>query len=295
MEGPMRRFFAFPLVRMILIVAAFVAAGAGLYTLRAAGIPLGEAALGSILLAVLLAIILVVERLTVARGPADIGFDPRHLVRDVLFGLFLGGALFSAVILELAAAHAYRIESVHASSALFYAALWLVPAAALEEVLVRGVVFRLLAEWSGTWIALALSALLFGAMHFFNPGATWFSTFAIALEAGVLLAAAFIVTRSLWLPIALHFAWNFCEGPIYGTQLSGMTIGAPLFHAQISGAAWLTGESFGPEASVPALLTATAVAAALLIYAQRHGSIVPCPWLRSSKVHLATAAEEAPR
>jgi uncharacterized protein len=273
----MRRFFAFPLVRMVAIVAIFAGIAFGA---NAAGLHGSRAATAWISLAVLAAIVLIVERLTVRRGPSEIGFDPRYLTRDTLLGFTTGAALFSLVIVELLATRSYRIDGVQWTNYLLYAALWILPAAALEELLFRGVLFRLLAEWSGTWIALGASAILFGASHMLNPGATWFSTTAIAVEAGVLLGAAFIATRSLWFPIALHFAWNFFEGPVYGTHLSGMTIGHSLIRAQMSGPVWLTGGAFGPEAGVPALVTCTAAAAGLLVYASRTGSIVPCPWFK---------------
>lgn len=273
----MRRFFAFPLVRMVTIVAIFVGI---LFGANAAGVHLNRALQGWISLAILAAIVLVVERLSVQRGPSEIGFDPRNLTRDALLGLAVGAALFSLVIVELLATGAYRIDGVQWTNAVLYAALWLLPGAALEELLFRGVLFRLLAEWSGTWIALGVSAALFGVSHLLNPGATWFSTAAIAVEAGVLLGAGFIATRSLWFPIALHFAWNFCEGPVYGTSLSGMAVGHSLIRAEMSGPVWLTGGTFGPEASVPALITCTAAAVALLVYASRTGSIVPCPWVK---------------
>ncbi|HTA39543.1 MAG TPA: CPBP family intramembrane glutamic endopeptidase [Candidatus Acidoferrales bacterium] len=273
----MRRFFAFPLVRMVAIIAIFIGIA---FCASAARLHGDRAATAWIALALLAAIVLIVERLTVHRGPAEIGFDPRHIVRDTLLGFVAGAVLFSLVIFELMGAGAYRIETVQWSNAVLYAALWILPSAAVEEVLFRGVLFRLLAEWSGTWIALAISALLFGASHLLNPGATWFAGTAIAIEAGVLLGAAFVATRSLWFPIALHFAWNFFEGPFYGTQLSGTATGHPVIRALIEGPAWLTGGAFGPEASVPAILTCSAAAVALLIYAARTGSIVPCPWFR---------------
>ncbi len=208
MESPMRRFFAFPLVRLVAIVAIFVGIS---FLTRVAGLHVGRAAGGWIFLAILTAIVLIVERLTVQRGPADIGLDPRHIIRDSLLGLASGAVLFSLVIVELSATGSYRIDRIDWTGALFYAALWILPGAAIEELLFRGVLFRLLAEWSGTWIALATSAILFGASHLLNPGATWFSTAAIAIEAGVLLGAAFIATRALWFPIALHFAWNYSK------------------------------------------------------------------------------------
>jgi uncharacterized protein len=272
-----RGFFAFPMVRMVAIVAIFIGIAVAA---AASGVHANRAVTAWASLAILAAIVLVVERLTVRRGPTEIGFDPRHVTRDSLLGFAAGAALFSLVIVELLVLRSYKIDGVGWTNAVLYAALWLLPGAALEELLFRGVLFRLLAEWSGTWIALAASAILFGVAHLFNPGATWFSTVAIAIEAGVLLGAAFIATRSLWFPIALHFAWNFFEGPVYGTGLSGLNLGHTLVRAQMSGPVWLTGGAFGPEASVPALVTCTAAAIALLVYASRTGSIVPCPWFR---------------
>jgi membrane protease YdiL (CAAX protease family) len=285
MEGPMARFFANPLVRLVLIVIAFGAAVALLVlAAKTVLVHLPKTAINGIVLwalvAALTAAILLVERFTVKRGPSEIGFDTRHLLRDASLGVAAGAFLFSAIMVELWLVRAYHIDAMHASMGLIDAAIWILPGAALEELLFRGILFRLLAEWSGTWVALAISSLVFGAVHIGNPGSSWFAAVSIVLEAGVLLAAAFIVTRSLWAPIGLHFAWNFFEGPVYGTNLSGLTLQQPLFTSHLTGPAWLTGGAFGPEASVPAILTCSAAAIALLVYAKRDGSIVPCPWFR---------------
>ncbi len=69
---------------------------------------------------------------------------------------------------------------------------------------------------------MVISALFFGFGHRGNPGATWVSSLAIAVEAGALLAAAYVATRSLWMPIGLHWAWNLFEGPVWGTPVSGI-------------------------------------------------------------------------
>jgi uncharacterized protein len=269
-----KRFFAFPLARLVAIVALFAALVApALVALRAAGAPL--AVVSWVVAALALVAMIAVERLTVGRGPAAIGFNPQHVVRDSLAGLFLGAAMFSAVVLILAIAGFYRIATVHVTSDLLRAALILVPGAVIEEVLFRGVLFRLFEEWAGTWIALAVSALVFGFLHGANPGASWLSSIAIALEAGVLLAAAFVVTKNLWFPIAIHFAWNFCEGPVYGTQISGREFGASAIAAHVTGPVWMTGGGFGPEAGLPAMVVGTIVAIALLAYARRGSRPVP--------------------
>ena len=83
---------------------------------------------------------------------------------------------------------------------------------AWEELRDRGILFRLLEQNLGTWGALGLSAVAFGFSHWKNPGATWWSSLAIALEGGVLLAALYAATRSLWIPIGVHWSWNLFEG-----------------------------------------------------------------------------------
>jgi len=275
-----KRFFAFPLVRALVILVLFV----GIATLLSPVLRLRASATVTTwtLVVVLAAVICAVEWFAVRRPPAAIGFDPRRVVRDSLLGVALGVALFSAVIAELAALGAYRIVAIHVTPELLRAGLLLVGGAALEELLFRATIFRLVAEWTGTWIGLAVSAIVFGLLHAFNPGASWVSTLAIALEAGVLLAAAFVVTQNLWFPIGVHFAWNFCEGPLYGTQISGRSFGLDAVSAHVAGPALITGGQFGPEAGIPAIVTCLAVAIALLAYARQRGLIVAPQWRRAA-------------
>ena len=113
----------------------------------------------------------------------------------------------------------------------------------MEELLFRGILFRWLEEFGGSWLALLLTSALFGAAHLGNPNATAFSAFCIAVEAGVLLGAAYMLTRSLWLPMGLHAAWNFTQGEIFDVPVSGSTSmassprncrGRPCYRAAIS-------------------------------------------------------------
>jgi membrane protease YdiL (CAAX protease family) len=62
-----------------------------------------------------------------------------------------------------------------------------------EEVLFRGILFRLSSPIIGTWRALLLTSALFGLAHLGNTGATFSSGVAIMLEAGVLLGAAYVL------------------------------------------------------------------------------------------------------
>jgi len=218
----------------------------------------------AVVVAALFFLTVTVERWTTGRPPAAIGFDPTRASRDLSSGVAFGALLCSFVIAVLALAGAYRVAGVNPTWDLALAVPFFALGAAFEELLFRGVLFRLIEEWAGTWIALAISAVLFGAAHAFNPGATWISTVAIALEAGVLLAVTFVVTRNLWLPIGLHFAWNFCEGPIYGAQVSGSLFLKSLLVAKLSGPAWLSGGAFGPEAGAVAIVVSLVTSTILL-------------------------------
>ncbi|MGV2806384.1 CPBP family intramembrane metalloprotease, partial [Clostridium perfringens] len=120
-------------------------------------------------------------------------------------------------------------------------------AAIVEELIFRGLMFQAIDRLGGKSLALAVTSLFFGVAHLGNPGATLYSAFAIALEAGVLLGAAFLWRRNLWFTIGLHFAWNAFEG-LLGIPVSGHSA-AGLFTVKVNGAALLTGGDFGLEGS----------------------------------------------
>jgi membrane protease YdiL (CAAX protease family) len=142
---------------------------------------------------------------------------------------------------------------------------WLLSMAAMaiisgvcEELMFRGGIYRITEDMFGTGVALIFSGALFGLMHLANPHATLLAGFAIAVEAGILLGAAYAASRNLWLPIGLHIGWNFSEGGIFGAAVSGGMGGRGLFDIPLSGPAWLSGGAFGPEASVVILAVCTA-------------------------------------
>ncbi|HEY0311072.1 MAG TPA: CPBP family intramembrane glutamic endopeptidase [Allosphingosinicella sp.] len=146
----------------------------------------------------------------------------------------------------------------------------------LEELLFRLVVFRLLWRAFGIWAALGLSALLFGALHLMNPNASLFAAVCIAIEAGLMLAAFYILTGRLWVSIGVHAGWNFTQGWVFGAAVSGTSnfAGGPLsFHPVPGVAPILSGAGFGPEASLAGLAVGTAVGAAALHRAWKRGRL----------------------
>jgi hypothetical protein len=98
------------------------------------------------------------------------------------------------------------------------------------------------------------------------------------LEAGILLAAAYMLTRRLWLCMGLHFAWNFTQGGIFSAAVSG---GAShgLLKATLVGPDWLTGGAFGPEASAVAVVVCTTAGLLLLVAADRKGHVIQPAWV----------------
>lgn len=96
--------------------------------------------------------------------------------------------------------------------------------------------------------AILLSAVVFGLAHLTNPGASAISALGNALG-GVVYGCAFVMTGRIWLPLGLHLAWNFVQGPILGFSVSGQVMGG-LQSIHDLGPAWLTGGSYGPESGL---------------------------------------------
>ena len=120
----------------------------------------------------------------------------------------------------------------------------------------------------GTAVALLVSALIFGFVHISNNNATVWSSLAIAVEAGLLLGAAYKWSGTLWVPIGIHWSWNYFQGPIFGFAVSGNGTQS-LITPAIQGSDWLTGGSFGAEASIPAFVLGLALAIVFLLLPRR--------------------------
>jgi membrane protease YdiL (CAAX protease family) len=225
----------------------------------------------------LLAYELVIRRL--GEHPRDDYRDPAALRR---FGIGLGAGLlvFSVAVAVAAIVGVYRITGEGDFSGLVPAliASAIFPAIS-EELMFRGILFRWLEEWGGSWVALLVTSALFGASHLENPNASVIAAVGIAFEAGVMLGAAYMLTRSLWLPMGLHAAWNFAQGEIYDIPVSGTPVHGVLT-ARLSGPPLLTGNGFGLEASLIAIGVATLFGLWLLWLAIEHGQLVRPRWVR---------------
>jgi len=200
-------------------------------------------------------------------------------IAELARGFVLGALLFTVTVTALWLIGVCTIAWGDGARALAVPLAGAVGAALREEILMRAILFRIVEQRLGTWIALVLSAALFGLLHAFNPGASVTSTAAIALEAGILLAAAFVLTRRLWMAFGLHAAWNFTEGGVFGASISGHP-GHGLFHTHFDGPPILTGGDFGPEASAIAVAICLTAGVVLLRTAYRRGGFVRPSWRR---------------
>jgi membrane protease YdiL (CAAX protease family) len=198
--------------------------------------------------------------------------------RELAFGLAGGAMLFTVMTGIVALLGGFEILGLRGAGAIWSMLSLAVFSSVFEEILLRGIVFRQLEAWLGSWIALALSSALFGVLHITNPGATWFSSVAIAMEAGILLGAAYMLTRRLWLAIGIHAAWNFTQGWVFSVPVSGGEVPLGLLITRRIGPDWLTGGDFGLEASVVAMVVASLAGVILLLVAIQKGELRKPSW-----------------
>jgi len=268
------------LVALLFVIPAFVAEVATGRLLRAYGAPVAMSAAAAVAVVLGWATYAAYVRVAEKRPLAE--FGRAGAWRELGAGLVLGFALFAATIGILAALGLYQIRGVRGDPLLLIVPLAIsVGAGVIEEVLFRGVIFRIIESSLGTWIALAISALLFGAVHLGNPNATVIGAVAIMLEAGVMLAGAYLLTRRLWLPIGIHIGWNFTQGGIFSVPVSGLALNG-LIDGTLSGPEWLSGGVFGAEASIVAVIVCVALAVWLLRNAARRGHFIAPRWRRAA-------------
>ncbi|GIJ30330.1 CAAX amino protease [Micromonospora qiuiae] len=189
-------------------------------------------------------------------------------------GALIGFGMFAAVIVTIAFVADYDVDGLGSVSGALALLGVMAAAAVTEELLFRGVLFRIVEERTGTWLALVLTGVVFGLMHLFNPDASVWGAICIAVEAGFMLAACYAATRNLWVPIGLHFGWNFAAGGIFSVVVSGNGQSEGLLDATMSGPALVTGGEFGPEGSLYTVAAGVVLTLVFMWLAHRRGHIV---------------------
>ena len=208
--------------------------------------------------------------------------------RELGWGGLIGGALFAATLLLLWLLGYAHTTATPGWTVVIAALVVDITGAVVEELLFRGILFRIVEEAIGTWLALAVSVLVFSGLHAGNADAPLAMMVVVGLAGGLLPSAAYARTRRLWLPIGIHIGWDLVQNSIFGVAIAGHQLPGVL-HAPLPGPPLLTGGSMGPEGSIIALVAALAVSIYLLARAVQHGLIVPPYWRRKLQAPPAIA------
>lgn len=172
-----------------------------------------------------------------------------NLAKELVFGFLGGFLLISFITLFFYLLGYYTAASVNHFSVLIKPLIIFIVMGVWEEVIFRGLIFRITESKLGTVWALIISSLIFGFVHVSNDNFNFLSGLAIALELGLLTGITFSITRRLWVPIALHIGWNI-SFIFYGTIVSGATEFPSFIVSKLRGANLITGGMFGPENSI---------------------------------------------
>lgn len=197
----------------------------------------------------------------------------------VLGGMGLGILLVVITTLTVVVGGSYRVLGMNSAAILVHAVFVFAMLALFEELIFRGIMLRLLEELTGTWVSIAVIAVVFGAAHLQHSGSSFLSSLAIAVQ-DLILSAAFVLTRRIWMSWGIHWGWNLAQDGVLGMPNSSVTELPSWLSAEVSGPAWLTGGSFGIELSVIGIALSVAAGVVLAKMAVDRGMVIPPPWRR---------------
>lgn len=258
------RFMRYPLVRIVLAVAAVVLAVMLTYAFAKAIAPKPARIIWPHLLATASVLLTYIAYVRWIEKRALVEFSRNGALREIGAGCAIGAGAVAAVVGGLYAAGAWHPAGLNPWSLAIAAPIAeMMFVGVFEEVLFRAILFRILDQWLGSRVALLLSALLFGLAHLPGEGVTMLAI-ANTVVAGVMFTAAYMLTRRLWLCIGIHAAWNYTLGSIFSIAVSGNRSSAGLINGTLTGPDWLTGGAYGLEASVGTLLVLIVLSAAFL-------------------------------
>jgi membrane protease YdiL (CAAX protease family) len=221
----------------------------------------------------------------------SLGFDRRHCVRDAATGLAIGATtMFATVALLWLFGWAIpQSASTVSIEALFAAGVMMLVNTMTQELLVRGYIQQTLQSQFGALAAVVISAAIFALLHFAALRGAPLAAFNV-FAAGVLLGTAYAVTQNLWMPIALHFGWNFVQGPLLGLTVSGQTLDSGWTLFRLDGPPIATGGAFGPEGGLVTTVTTLAGIALLLKLRARFSAPTGAARMRRQEARTSAAA-----
>jgi membrane protease YdiL (CAAX protease family) len=200
--------------------------------------------------------------------------------RELAVGLMIGVGLYTACVLILWIMGIYQVQGLNPITFMIPAIAMAVKSGVFEELVFRGVLFKSLEDMGGSWIAIVVSSAVFGFLHLLNPDGTFLGALFISIEAGLLLAAAYLLTRRLWICMGFHIGWNYVQSALYSGIVSGGVAEPGLLKVIIDGPEIMTGGSFGMEQSILALIFCTLTGVIMLYMAIQKGNLKSPPWSR---------------
>lgn len=203
-------------------------------------------------------------------------FSNKGMAKYIFGGALIGMVLQSLTILVIATIGDFEIIAINPISNAIIPFTVALSVAIFEEILIRGIIFRIVEEKLGSYISLLITAIIFGALHLANPNSTLMSGLCVGIEAGFLMGAAYIYARNLWFPIAIHFAWNFMQSGIFGAVTSGHEKTSSLLTTKIIGSRLITGGEFGPEGTIQAIIFC--VLASIVLLSLSNNKIIHPNW-----------------
>jgi membrane protease YdiL (CAAX protease family) len=186
----------------------------------------------------------------------DIGLSSPNSGRNSAIG-FAAGALSALIVagipllLGLARLEPAPDQPANWRSLVFVSFVLLMGAMG-EEMLFRGYAFQVLLRRWGPFATILPTAVLFASAHSGNPDAGWLPLLNTFLW-GVLFGLCFLRSGDLWLPIGLHFGWNWTL-PLFGVNLSGFTMSVTGYRMSWSAGPLWSGGGYGLEGSLLTLL-----------------------------------------
>jgi membrane protease YdiL (CAAX protease family) len=210
-------------------------------------------------------------------------------VTNATAGILTGIGLQALFILVIYLTGTFLIVRVNPLSVLISPFAFALTAGFVAEIIMIGIVFRLLEQQTGTLIALIVFIILFAVLHVNVKGATVMSVGATAMQAGLLIPAAYVLSRNLWFPIFLHLGWDFSEPGIFGAINPNSSLTQGLFTSKIAGNSLFTGGETGPQDSLTSLLICLLLGLIFLSLAKRKNNWVKPYWKTTENLAIRPA------
>jgi len=188
-------------------------------------------------------------------------------IRKVGVGWLVSALYLFTILICLFATRHYSVA--HLNFNLDHQLSWLsifLLAAVIEEVIARGIVFRLITDKWNVVAGLVVSSIIFGFVHLFNPNTTALSCLRIAITGGWLCGIAYAYHRTLWVPIGIHWAWNYMQSNIFEHSVPGSALNSPpILILASKGVKFPAGIEFDTEVSIISTAIGVAISAVYTI------------------------------